>query len=148
MFLIRSFVCFCFLMKLRPPRSTRTDTLFPYTTLFRSLSSQIFRRRLQRRRNLMEMLRALTATAGQLPYRALRNADDSRQLRLADPTIFHPLRQTIGHYHGDRKRVVSGKSVSVRVDLGGRSIITQLKTDIYSITKVSCISPAKTIWRK
>src|SRR3546814_18164131 len=24
----------------RPPRSTRTDTLFPYTTLFRSLSQQ------------------------------------------------------------------------------------------------------------
>src|SRR3546814_10779873 len=28
--------CFFFLMILRPPRSTRTDTLFPYTTLFRS----------------------------------------------------------------------------------------------------------------
>src|SRR3546814_9855632 len=28
---------FCFLMLRRPPRSTRTDTLFPYTTLFRSL---------------------------------------------------------------------------------------------------------------
>src|SRR3546814_17786589 len=28
-------VCF-FLMIRRPPRSTRTDTLFPYTTLFRS----------------------------------------------------------------------------------------------------------------
>src|SRR3546814_9025146 len=27
---------FFFLMILRPPRSTRTDTLFPYTTLFRS----------------------------------------------------------------------------------------------------------------
>src|SRR3546814_13166939 len=26
----------CFLMIRRPPRSTRTDTLFPYTTLFRS----------------------------------------------------------------------------------------------------------------
>src|SRR3546814_4936197 len=26
-----------FLMRRRPPRSTRTDTLFPYTTLFRSL---------------------------------------------------------------------------------------------------------------
>src|SRR3546814_4262654 len=25
-----------FLMRRRPPRSTRTDTLFPYTTLFRS----------------------------------------------------------------------------------------------------------------
>src|SRR3546814_11422605 len=32
-------VCvFLFLMRLRPPRSTRTDTLFPYTTLFRSAS--------------------------------------------------------------------------------------------------------------
>src|SRR3546814_18233803 len=27
---------FCFLMILRPPRSTRTDTLFPFPTLFRS----------------------------------------------------------------------------------------------------------------
>src|SRR3546814_7191089 len=25
----------------RPPRSTRTDTLFPYTTLFRSLAAQV-----------------------------------------------------------------------------------------------------------
>src|SRR3546814_1795102 len=30
------FCCFFFLMIRRPPRSTRTDTLFPYTTLFRS----------------------------------------------------------------------------------------------------------------
>src|SRR3546814_1596261 len=29
---------FFFLMIRRPPRSTRTDTLFPYTTLFRSLA--------------------------------------------------------------------------------------------------------------
>src|SRR3546814_17496808 len=29
-------VLFFFLMLRRPPRSTRTDTLFPYTTLFRS----------------------------------------------------------------------------------------------------------------
>src|SRR3546814_15919602 len=31
------FSLFFFLMIRRPPRSTRTDTLFPYTTLFRSL---------------------------------------------------------------------------------------------------------------
>src|SRR3546814_11397813 len=44
-FLTRSFLLFCccclyfifFLMIRRPPRSTRTDTLFPYTTLFRSV---------------------------------------------------------------------------------------------------------------
>src|SRR3546814_10990264 len=36
------FICFIFffLMRRRPPRSTRTDTLFPYTTLFRSLTFQ------------------------------------------------------------------------------------------------------------
>src|SRR3546814_3096955 len=32
------FCLFFFLMIRRPPRSTRTDTLFPYTTLFRSPS--------------------------------------------------------------------------------------------------------------
>src|SRR3546814_17008525 len=30
-------ILFFFLMIRRPPRSTRTDTLFPYTTLFRSV---------------------------------------------------------------------------------------------------------------
>src|SRR3546814_4913445 len=33
-----------FLMIRRPPRSTRTDTLFPYTTLFRSPSPNLPRR--------------------------------------------------------------------------------------------------------
>src|SRR3546814_8438645 len=32
---------FFFVMIRRPPRSTRTDTLFPYTTLFRSLQKLI-----------------------------------------------------------------------------------------------------------
>src|SRR3546814_20468268 len=34
---------FVFLMIRRPPRSTRTDTLFPYTTLFRSRTVSIAR---------------------------------------------------------------------------------------------------------
>src|SRR3546814_11931108 len=45
---MHTFLCFCwtfmllffFLMIRRPPRSTRTDTLFPYTTLFRSGSAE------------------------------------------------------------------------------------------------------------
>src|SRR3546814_11936643 len=36
MFVELSCLSFFFLMIRRPPRSTRTDTLFPYTTLFRS----------------------------------------------------------------------------------------------------------------
>src|SRR3546814_3237890 len=34
------FGVFCFLRIRRPPRSTRTDTLFPYTTLFRSFGTE------------------------------------------------------------------------------------------------------------
>src|SRR3546814_13882482 len=35
------YILFFFLMIRRPPRSTRTDTLFPYTTLFRSPSASL-----------------------------------------------------------------------------------------------------------
>src|SRR3546814_12945979 len=40
---------FVFLMIRRPPRSTRTDTLFPYTTLFRSeMHDPLVRREMQK----------------------------------------------------------------------------------------------------
>src|SRR3546814_10883765 len=42
-------VFFFFLMIRRPPRSTRTDTLFPYTTLFRSIQIERPRPRLNER---------------------------------------------------------------------------------------------------
>src|SRR3546814_14766917 len=41
-FFISVFFFFFFLMIRRPPRSTRTDTLFPYTTLFRSGVAIVF----------------------------------------------------------------------------------------------------------
>src|SRR3546814_1389125 len=47
MLLICYFACcfmLFFLMIRRPPRSTRTDTLFPYTTLFRSVSRELQRK--------------------------------------------------------------------------------------------------------
>src|SRR3546814_1575263 len=54
-----SFMCFFFLMIRRPPRSTRTDTLFPYTTLFRS-------RRIARPAGLLILMRLESAAARQL----------------------------------------------------------------------------------
>src|SRR3546814_13922033 len=47
-------ICF-FLMIRRPPRSTRTDTLFPYTTLFRSLGN-IYRMLLSATGNIFQLL--------------------------------------------------------------------------------------------
>src|SRR3546814_15925715 len=42
------FTYFFFLMIRRPPRSTRTDTLFPYTTLFRSGPDRVDRKLVSR----------------------------------------------------------------------------------------------------
>src|SRR3546814_12505771 len=41
----------------RPPRSTRTDTLFPYTTLFRSKGAQRERSALEHRRQFVAIAR-------------------------------------------------------------------------------------------
>src|SRR3546814_19376047 len=41
--MVLCYLVFLFLMIRRPPRSTRTDTLFPYTTLFRSLRTSRWR---------------------------------------------------------------------------------------------------------
>src|SRR3546814_2947295 len=51
------YIYFFFLMIRRPPRSTRTDTLFPYTTLFRSLRAIVPRRAPARDHDLGGVLR-------------------------------------------------------------------------------------------
>src|SRR3546814_1049123 len=50
-------IYFFFLMIRRPPRSTRTDTLFPYTTLFRSQEQRIEQREQRQRRDRLDEAR-------------------------------------------------------------------------------------------
>src|SRR3546814_18307733 len=101
-------VVFFFLMIRRPPRSTRTDTLFPYTTLFRSFD---------------EDGRPAGEDGTRIAKAFPRFADDlcwwveaARAQRAAE----------------DRTGGVTGKSVSVRVDLGRKRILK--KTHAYTIT--------------
>src|SRR3546814_16521200 len=89
---------FFFLMIRRPPRSTRTDTLLPYTTLFRS-------RRAQRRRLVAGADMSAAATAPSLA-----------------PSFWIDFEEARNAVERSEERRV-GKSVSVRVDLGGRRII-------------------------
>src|SRR3546814_15751017 len=48
-------ILFCLMIR-RPPRSTRTDTLFPYTTLFRSLALLARQQPRQFGRHIVEQL--------------------------------------------------------------------------------------------
>src|SRR3546814_18653221 len=109
----------------RPPRSTRTDTLFPYTTLFRSSCERYALR--ARRRHLYRRYRA---------WRGARRKDRKRhglhQSGLLDGAASAlRRRQGIG-LRADRKSVVEGKSVSGRVDLGGRRINKTKTKNIYN----------------
>src|SRR3546814_13922373 len=54
---------FFFLMIRRPPRSTRTDTLFPYTTLFRSAARPAWQHAAASRRDVRQPDRCGAAAA-------------------------------------------------------------------------------------
>src|SRR3546814_12572944 len=125
-------------MRRRPPRSTRTDTLFPYTTLFRSGRGLRQRFGLGGDRVLVVALHCFTSRSDGVFDRLLLVGLDL----LAQ--ILQRLLDRVNHLVGliargdqlvellvvlgiDRKSVVSGKSVSVRVDLGGCRIIKKKK---------------------
>src|SRR3546814_11654163 len=118
-------------MILRPPRSTRTDTLFPYPTLFRSqalyVRGVIFRPILHQRRRRAEARAQRRRERARAARRFLPAAVEERLQRhaVANPERADALgavdlvardRDTIT---GDRKSVVQGKRVYVRVDHSG-----------------------------
>src|SRR3546814_20702272 len=132
----------------RPPKSTRTDTLFPYTTLFRSVVAAI----LNRRGSLGPA--PGKRSRGELVLEALDHADAlaaAEALAELNPQAYRSFTMVVADNRDaywlrnrgepgtrvievapvpvgfamltDRKRVVEGKSVSVGVNLGGRRLI-------------------------
>src|SRR3546814_16667828 len=103
----------------RPPRSTRTDTLFPYTTLFRSQPVETpfvaGCRAPMRQNDGRQVLRFL---AGR--QRQISGNGDAIRRRVGDRLHAGELNIFELGTDQDRKRVVSGKSVSVSGGLGGR----------------------------
>src|SRR3546814_14585727 len=94
---------FFFLMIRRPPRSTRTDTLFPYTTLFRSAIPYLGRR------IVLDLNSAIkTTTFGGMPFEP-RNGDvlslalpaDADRARIRD-SVHSWLQQQAGAWFGQR----------------------------------------------
>src|SRR3546814_9478403 len=97
-------ILFFFLMIRRPPRSTRTDTLFPYTTLFRSPNSQVTGPVLQKRAFLESpLLRHLNA---QQIRRCIGEGDGGRDEngRKPEDQFYHP----VGHRPGTGSRLGTG----------------------------------------
>src|SRR3546814_16090707 len=70
-----------FLMIRRPPRSTRTDTLFPYTTLFRSAAVERASCRLQRCSTGCRTVLAADGSGGRTPGAKCAHRPDTRHRR-------------------------------------------------------------------
>src|SRR3546814_16431019 len=124
----------------RPPRSTRTDTLFPYATLFRSrqpgLAPAWSPDRTPRRQSREGRDRAAGAWLRPHPrQRAAPRAavvdprlrDHRGRDRRRAARVQHDRRAAGGRAGRDRKSGVEGQSVSVRVDLGGGGNIKKKK---------------------
>src|SRR3546814_20119254 len=84
---LRDIVCF-FLLRRRPPRSTRTDTLFPYTTLFRSpenrgsrLNASVMETVNTLRAQAQASKTALDGTVGELRGLVLRSEEHTSELQ-------------------------------------------------------------------
>src|SRR3546814_13742623 len=126
----------------RPPRSTRTDTLFPYTTLFRSVRAGQGRRACRRGE--------LEGRQGRAAHRAERilsatpdtPAAPSPTGPDADATFYHgtPADLAVGDLLAagrtrDRKSGGEGKRGAVTVDLGGRRNIKKQKNKSKNTTQ-------------
>src|SRR3546814_19052705 len=94
-------------MTRRPPRSTRTDTLFPYTTLFRSVGADL---RLLQHVDVVQLANAgglerLHGAAGKAAHRELGRALHEKDDRVAFDFGLDPLEN--GHctlLHGTAPR--------------------------------------------
>src|SRR3546814_19169309 len=117
----------------RPPRSTRTDTLFPYTTLFRSHVGSSAGDRLYP--NAFWPQNLVSTLAGQESGRTPGQRTRRHQRPYSGNQCGH---HQAGHgsngtcarrcwagsgKDADRKSVVEGKRVEGRVDIGGRRMI-------------------------
>src|SRR3546814_16821487 len=105
-----------FLMILRPPRSTRTDTLFPYTTLFRSSDALRDRRARAAFDNGRLFLVFQPDRARRCDQRAARHATHSSH---SDPARNPAARRSaaaaaLDWYGADRCRTRSDRRTSLR----------------------------------
>src|SRR3546814_619456 len=87
-----------FLMIRRPPRSTRTDTLFPYTTLFRSQGVEFLFRK-----NKIDWLKGAGKIAGKGTVEVAGKSYSAKHIVIATGSDVMPL----GGVDIDEQRVVS-----------------------------------------
>src|SRR3546814_17042608 len=111
----------CFLLMTRgPPRSTPTDKHIPYTTLFSTRCAPILLWTRSPRGSAVPKVATRGNTLRRNSIQPLCARPGARHNAAASSLMARSA--TPARMSADRKRVVSGTSVLVSVDLGGRSL--------------------------
>src|SRR3546814_1932201 len=130
--LIAGYSSFFFLIIRRPTRSTRTDTLFPYTTLFRSAHPLFQERRLYEEVNQLEITRAgaesrkLTIDQRDAIILKLKSAKTAsfsglaRLLKLADGESFNKASENCTGLNGDEVFAAFGDRKRQRLNVSNK----------------------------
>src|SRR3546814_4767558 len=105
---------FFFLMIRRPPRSTRTDTLFPYTTLFRSVVlvmhllglQLILRHDADGERHILQLFRTTPRGHDDLALRSEEHTSELQSLMRISYAVFclKKTKKQITHQHDHNTR--------------------------------------------
>src|SRR3546814_13614262 len=122
----------------RPPRSTRTDTLFPYTTLFRSTAGSQGKDRVTKNVYLfpsrLQKVQRAYGTPLQQDYVTYSYTANGKQKTVTDATGTTATYEYDGHCRlkrrQDRKSVAWGKRLQVRVDFGGCRMLKQKNSQL------------------
>src|SRR3546814_6016984 len=88
----------------RPPRSTRTDTLFPYTTLFRSLLADI----------VVQLQRLLFSQFNDSPAVVAGGHTENREGRLMECGCFQCASSTDARHRSASRRLPGGRGCRAR----------------------------------
>src|SRR3546814_1263478 len=126
----------CFLMIRRPPRSTRTDTRFPYTTLFRSLArgdvDEIDAGFLERARDLDRLVRRHALVADPV---VRRDADRHRLVLVPDRAHRAENLERIAQAVLEAAAIIVGAAVLRRADEARRS--EEHTSELQSLMRIS-----------
>src|SRR3546814_9158746 len=102
----------------RPPRSTRTDTLFPYTTLFRSHRSAVRAHQMVARDRRLEQI----AVTGRERAVQIAAVGDHPRLVQRHPFLHPPIEAAVHHrsIFGEPVRTIPVQPAALVVERGGQ----------------------------
>src|SRR3546814_5130592 len=118
----------------QPPRSTRTDTLFPYTTLFRSPPPRSARRHKSRRGCNPDLRHPMGAMA--FPARSEEHTSELQSLMRISYAVFC-LKKKIITYNETDKHMTTRQDNNIKYNMRHSDLVSHSQSTMYTYHEYS-----------